>query len=94
MYNFRHTTSSPDYPQSNGLAERTIQTAKKTLKKARRCSADPYLVLIALRTTPTANSAFALMKRNPRTVLLRIANTLNKSNTDHKFSKPKELSPL
>ena len=70
---------------------------KNTLKKARLCPEDPYLALLALRTTPKANSespAFLLMKRNPRTLLPRIAKTENKSNTDHKFSKPKELKPL
>ena len=41
IYNFRHTKLSPEYPQSNGLVERTIQTVKKTLKNARRCSEDP-----------------------------------------------------
>ena len=55
IYNFRHT-SSPEYPQRNRLAERTIQTVKNTLKKARCCSEDPYLSLLALRTTPKANS--------------------------------------
>ena len=97
IYNFRHTTSTPEYPQNNGLAERTIQTVKKTLKKARCCLEDPYLALLALRTTPKAKSespAFILMKRNPKTLLPHIAKTVNKSNTDHKFSKPKELSPL
>ena len=67
------------------------------MKKARRCSEDPYLTLLALRTTPKANSessAFVLMKRNPRKLLPRIAKTVNKSNTDHKFGKPEELSPL
>ena len=96
-YRTSDTTSSPEYPQSNGLAERTIQTVKKTLKKARCCSKDPYLALLALRTTPKANSespAFILMKRNPRMLLPCIAKTINKSNTDHKFSKPKELPPL
>ena len=35
-WNFTHTTSNPYYPKSNGLAERTIQTLKKVLKKARK----------------------------------------------------------
>ena len=95
MYNFRHTTSnSLEYSQSNG---KTIQTVKKTLKKARCCSEDPYLVLLALRTTPEANfesPAFVLIKRNPRTLLPRIGKTLNKPSTDHKFRNLKELSPL
>ena len=30
-YNFRFETSSPKYPQSNGLAKRTIQTVKQLL---------------------------------------------------------------
>ena len=47
----RDITSSPHYPKSNGQVERTIQTIKKTLKKAFRTNEDPYLALLAIRTS-------------------------------------------
>ncbi len=43
-YGFKLVTSSPRYPQSNGQAERTVQTVKQLLKKQLQDrSADPYL---------------------------------------------------
>ena len=53
---FRHITSFPRYPQSNGFAERVVQTVKKTMLKARQSDTDPDLSLLCLRTTPIDNN--------------------------------------
>ena len=42
-WDFVHDSSSPEYPQSNGFIERTIQTVEKTLKKAFHSGEDPYV---------------------------------------------------
>lgn len=34
-WDFKHTKISPQYPTSNGMVERTIQTVKKTIRKCR-----------------------------------------------------------
>jgi hypothetical protein len=33
-FNIRQTTSSPEYPRSNGLEERTVQTVKESFIKS------------------------------------------------------------
>ena len=51
-WGFDHDFSSPEYPQSNGMVEQTIQTVKKTLRKSKLSNNDPCLAILALRTTP------------------------------------------
>ena len=51
-WEFNHTTSSPKHAQSNGLAERAVQTLKQLVKKAKAEHKDPYLSLLELRNTP------------------------------------------
>ena len=50
-YGITHQTSSLRYPQGNGEAEHTVKTVKSILNK----SEDPYLGLLACRTTAIQN---------------------------------------
>ena len=54
-WNFEHRTSSPHFHQSNGLVERSIQTVKRTLKKAKLRNEDPYLSMLFLNSQPDEN---------------------------------------
>lgn len=67
-YNFKWISSSPKYPQSNGLAESGVKLMKNILKK----NEDPHLGLLAYRNTPLecgASPAQLLMGRNLRETL-------------------------
>ena len=75
-YGVQHLTSSPRYPQSNGQAERTVQTIKRLLKK----SEDPFLALLSYRATPLPWCNFSpaelLMGRQLRTTVPQTDNQL------------------
>ena len=71
-WEFFHDTSSPKYPKGNGLAEASVKIIKKLLKKASYNDEDPYLAVLAHRTTPGNDGrspAEKLMNRQPRSNL-------------------------
>ena len=51
-WHFNLTTSSLHFPQSNGLAERNVQTVKNLFKKAKESGHDPEMALLEFRNTP------------------------------------------
>ena len=73
VYGITHRTSSPTYPQSNGQAERSIQTVKRLLLKALESGDDPNVALLNYRSTPFAynipSPAEMLHGRKIRTML-------------------------
>ena len=51
----RHTTSSPNYPQSNGFIERQIQTVLRLMEKANATGRNFQEALTSLRATPLSD---------------------------------------
>ena len=52
LYEFKHTTSSPHWHQSNGRSENGVKIAKRLLLKAHADKADPFIALLEWRNTP------------------------------------------
>ena len=52
-WGFRHVTSSPHYPQSNGRAENAVKTIKRLFKKCKETGQSEYQALLDWRNTPT-----------------------------------------
>ena len=55
-YGFKHITSSPRYPQSNGFIENQVKIVKSALQKTKTTNADPNMALLCLRSTPIGNN--------------------------------------
>ena len=51
-YHVNHITSSPHYPQSNGLAKKYVQVVKNLFHKAKEEGQDLYKCLMTYRNTP------------------------------------------
>jgi transposase InsO family protein len=62
-YGINHVTSSPTYPQSNGLAEKAVQTVKKLITKCNASGDDVYLALLELRNSPRDDITGSPMQR-------------------------------
>ena len=81
---FKHTTSSPVYPQSNGQVERTIQTIKTTLYSVFENNEDPYLALLSIRSahgpSNNTNPTTLFFNRTIRTIKPSVNETSNIEN--------------
>ncbi|UYV60827.1 K02A2.6-like [Cordylochernes scorpioides] len=89
QYGFTHVTSSPRFPQSNGMAEAVVKIAKLILKK----NQDPSLGLLEYRSTSLENGyspAELLMGRKLRTTLPIAPENLNPRLVDSQTLKRKE----
>ena len=73
QYQFNHCTSSPYHPQSNGMAEKAVQTVKGLMKKATLDGKDFHLALLEYRNTPWSDTISSpvqrLMGRRTKTLL-------------------------
>ena len=65
---FRFETSSPRYPKSNGMSERTVQICKNILKKSKNLQ-DVYLSLLEYRSTPTKDLSYSPSQLNQNRIL-------------------------
>ena len=88
QWNFVINTSSPHFSQSNGQAERCIQSIKRLLLKAEESGTDPYIALMQYRATPnsglTCSPSQLLFGRRLRTKLPATAASLSPSYDTHK----------
>jgi len=73
LWNFKIVTSSPEYAQSNGLAENAVHIAKHILNKCLRDQNEIEIALLEYRCTPVGNLGVTpielLMSRLLRTKL-------------------------
>ena len=79
-----HVTSSPNYPQSNGEAERAVQTVKRLWAK----TSDKYMALLDYRSTPMESCGLSpaqlSMGRRPRNKIPIATELLNPKQIDLK----------
>ena len=78
-WGFKHITNSSHFPSSNGLVEKAVHTVKNIITKLPESGTDPFLGLLAYRSTPVDNQktpAELLMGRKLKTDLPIVDNQL------------------
>ena len=82
-YNVNHITSSPHYPQSNGLAEKYVQIVKNLFHKAKEEGKDLYQCLMIYCNTPlssTLQSPMQILTSRSARSSLPMSNTARQQN--------------
>ena len=86
VWEFKHVTSSPYHPKSNGKAESAVKEVKSLLKKAIKDRKDPWLALLDYRNTPTqglqSSPVQRLMSRRTKTLVPIATNLLHPKVTE------------
>ena len=85
-WDFTHEPSSPKHANSNGMAERAVKTVKGLFKKGHRNKEDPYLALMAHRSTPSSNdnkSPYEKLFKQPMRTLVPDFRNLKRKSTQH-----------
>lgn len=89
-WRFKHNTSSPRYPQSNGQVERAIQTVKAMLRKTKFDKSEFRLALLEFLNTPISDllpsPTELLNSRKLRSVLPCSPNLLESRLCDTKYA--------
>lgn len=92
-WDFNIITSSPRYPKSNGLAERTVGICKEMLRKSQEAGTDIYKSILEYRTTPLAGvevSPSELLNNRLLRTTLPITSKLLSQNQNINIKKLKE----
>ena len=94
-WDFTHNPSSPKHAKSNGMAESAVKTVKSIFKKAHRNKEDPYLALMAHRSTPSSSdnkSPYEKLFNRPMRTLLPDLRNIKRKSTEH-TDLPAKLNP-
>ena len=86
-WDFLHTTSSPHYPQSNGLAENAVKIVKNLMRKTQHSRQDFYRALQVYRSSPLEcgkSPAELLYNRRLRSNLPMVDSLLDSQQIDTK----------